>query len=823
MKKRWIKKTIASVLAGLMIVTIPGSGWLGGLREVMAEDNWEEVTGKITNGDFESDLSVGWKNAIDWDNVWTGDGATWTKAQGGENNNTNVFHYSANNNAKVEISQTITGLEEGTYKVELEYAGGTEGKPGLSLYVNGSDTGAEFDTPDGWDTWKPLTSDEFTLDTQADVDIIITGTVPAGYYGSIDNVKLYKKSSDSGNNDPVTPVTFRLYYYDNNEEDTPLYIDIWKHTGLEFSDTATTANVFNWKVNDSDYKKQATLTQDSTDTNWYYTEFEIVDSTKDEEGFDIYSKNSSGWKEAYAYSTTVYTELISGDSDTYYLKDGVITTTKPEDTDPVVEKNVKVYYYYDGTDIPLYADLWKHTGLEFGDDISSDYTFGWTYKQGQFKDAEEDNWKYITLKIKNAEDSTEGIDIYDKNQTPLYKCSYSYNNSETYKELVSGENEQYYIVGSRLFTTLDAAKEYLAHLNSRSFTFDTTPVAASQVESDLYVEKVPVMNDFITGFDVSSYLSIRNSGAAFKDYNGNVLSDQEFFNLLKESGVNYIRIRTWVDPYDSNGNSYGGGACDLDTAIKIGQWASNADMKVLVDFHYSDFWTDPSKYSAPKAWQGLTLDEKAAALQTYTENSLSEMLDAGVDVGMVQVGNETTNGFCGESDWENMCKLFNAGSHGIQNIENEYGKKIMIAIHFTNPEKAQFDYYAMTLDQYDVEYDVFATSYYPYWHGTLDNLTQKLSAVADTYGKYVMVAETSYARTYEDGDGHVNTVYEGKSGIEIPYPVSLQGQALSVRNVVEAVANVPNNKGIGVFYWEPAWIPVQVYDSNASDAVAVLA
>ena len=355
------------------------------------------------------------------------------------------------------------------------------------------------------------------------------------------------------------------------------------------------------------------------------------------------------------------------------------------------------------------------------------------------------------------------------------------------------------------------------------FDFDTEVSDYPVVDSKLYVDKVDgLMNDFITGFDVSSYVAIRKSGATFKDFDGNVLSDQGFFDLLAESGVNYIRVRVWVNPKDEDGNTYGGGACDLETAKQIGLYATKAGMKVLVDFHYSDFWTDPGKQSVPKSWATLTLDEKAETLKKYTEDSLTYLINAGVEVGMVQVGNETTNGFCGEDNWTNMCKLFEAGSQGIRNVEAATEKKIMIVIHFTNPEAGNFNTFAKNLEINNVVYDVFATSYYPYWHGTLDNLKSELNKIANNYNKYVMVAETSYARTFEDGDGHENTENETKTSDVFPYPVSVQGQVTHVRNVIDTVASIDNNKGIGVFYWEPAWIPVQVYDAMADDSEEVL-
>lgn len=355
-------------------------------------------------------------------------------------------------------------------------------------------------------------------------------------------------------------------------------------------------------------------------------------------------------------------------------------------------------------------------------------------------------------------------------------------------------------------------------------TGDTSDDEDTAVESDLYVQKVKGMNDdFIEGVDVSSYLSEIESGVTYYDFDGNKLDEQGFFNLLADCGVNYVRLRVWNNPYDENGNGYGGGNNDLAKAVTMGQYATHAGMKVLIDFHYSDFWADPGKQAEPKAWSDMTLDEKTEALHTFTKESLTTLLDAGVDVGMVQVGNETNGQICGESDWANMSQLFNAGSSAIREVANDKNKEILVALHFANPETAgRYAGYAKELDTNKVDYDVFASSYYPYWHGSTSNLTSVLSAIAETYGKKVMVAETSWAYTYEDGDGHTNTIYKDKTGIDIDYEVSVQGQATELRSVMQAVANI-GDAGIGMFYWEPAWIPVQVYDEDASDAKNVLA
>lgn len=352
---------------------------------------------------------------------------------------------------------------------------------------------------------------------------------------------------------------------------------------------------------------------------------------------------------------------------------------------------------------------------------------------------------------------------------------------------------------------------------------DDTEENVVPVDAEVYVERVKGMSeDFICGVDVSSYLTEVNSGVKYYDFEGNELDNQGFFNLLKASGINYVRVRVWNDPYDASGKGYGGGNNDLNTAVKMGQWATNAGMKVLVDFHCSDFWADPDKQQAPKAWSTLEVDDKAAALETYMTESLNTLLDAGVDVGMVQVGNETNGKFCGESDWESMCKLFSAGSTAIRSVSASHNHEMQVVLHFANPETAgRYSGYAAQLNTYGVDYDVFASSYYPYWHGTTENLTSVLKQVANTYGKKVMVAETSWATTLEDGDGHANTVRVGNNDTDLAYPISLQGQALELRTVAQAVVNV-GDAGIGMFYWEPAWLPVQVYDEDAENAEDIL-
>lgn len=336
-------------------------------------------------------------------------------------------------------------------------------------------------------------------------------------------------------------------------------------------------------------------------------------------------------------------------------------------------------------------------------------------------------------------------------------------------------------------------------------------------ESDIYVAPVEgITDDFIRGVDVSSYIVQKDSGVKYYDFDGKELNDAEFFRFLAECGVNWVRVRVWNDPYDADGMGYGGGNNDVDKAIAIGKLATNAGMKVLIDFHYSDFWADPAKQRAPKAWLRMLTAQKVDAVKEFTTESLNRIIKAGVDVAMVQVGNETNNGMAGEKmvgGQDKVMQLMKAGCEAVRAVS----KDIKIAVHYTNIHEVGFPNFCAKLVDAGVDFDIFGASYYPYWHGTIENLQAKLKTVKETYGKDVMVLETSYIYTDKNGDGHSNSVNPDTEGVAIPYEVSPQGQANSVRDIMQAVANVG---GLGVMYWEPAWTPVSYYPEGDPDAAA---
>ncbi len=334
------------------------------------------------------------------------------------------------------------------------------------------------------------------------------------------------------------------------------------------------------------------------------------------------------------------------------------------------------------------------------------------------------------------------------------------------------------------------------------------------ISESLYVKKVEnIPTDFIFGMDASAVPSLEAGGVRYYDHDG---VEKDVYEILSENGINYIRVRIWNDPFDANGNGYGGGNCDIENAIEIGKRATAYGMKLLVNFHYSDFWADPAKQMVPKIWKSMDVDEKSEALYAYTKDCLEKLINAGVDVGMVQIGNETNGAFCGESStalggWKRITQLMSAGARAVREVCPE----ALVVVHFANPEKVtNYESYGKNLEYYGVDYDVFASSYYPFWHGTQENLAKVLSDIATKYDKKVMVAETSYAFTAEDTDFYGNTIGEG-DGIVKDYPFTVQGQANIVRDVIDTVVNQTIG-GIGVFYWEGTWISAggEGYDEN---------
>ncbi|MBB1109749.1 glycosyl hydrolase 53 family protein, partial [Limosilactobacillus sp. pH52_RY] len=350
------------------------------------------------------------------------------------------------------------------------------------------------------------------------------------------------------------------------------------------------------------------------------------------------------------------------------------------------------------------------------------------------------------------------------------------------------------------------------------------------------VEKIPGMtDDMIRGVDVSSYQALINAGVKFYDFDG---KEANLFKVLKDAGVNWVRLRLWNDPYNAEGLGYSGGTNDEASLVKMATDATKYGMKVLIDFHYSDFWADPAKQPLPKAWKNLSTDDLSNEIGLYTSKVLSDLKKAGANVQMVQVGNEVTNGAFGiwtdrdhggnwatiweTADGAKVAKYLGIGAKAVrQTLPNA-----KIAIQLETPNIDKYRGIMTVLRDNNVDYDYLGTSYYPFWsthdgNGWYDNVDLGYGASTPTnleaiekmaereFGKKTVVLETGWINNVNDADGTGNSI--SASGEIQAYSHDPQGQVDALSDMYKALVN---QNGVGAFYWEPAWIPVKAgYDN----------
>jgi len=314
-------------------------------------------------------------------------------------------------------------------------------------------------------------------------------------------------------------------------------------------------------------------------------------------------------------------------------------------------------------------------------------------------------------------------------------------------------------------------------------------------------------SEFIMGADISMLDALTEAGRKFYAEDG---VESSLITELKDNGVNWIRLRSWVEPSDEQGNPYGAGNIDTDALVRMASQVKAADMKLLVDLHYSDFWTDPGRQSTPKAWASLQAAELEKQVYTYTYETLQALAEANAYPDMIQIGNEINGGMLwplGNSPAK--AKQYIAqGIQAVRDFEADVaGDHIDIVIHRANPADG-LDRVSSFFGTYDdLDYDVIGLSYYPFWHGSLDNLQTVMDELAATYERKVAIVETSYAYTLEEPilNGPTGHIFGQAQEDTAGYLATVQGQASAIRDVIAAVAAVPEQQGIGIFYWEPGW------------------
>ena len=319
--------------------------------------------------------------------------------------------------------------------------------------------------------------------------------------------------------------------------------------------------------------------------------------------------------------------------------------------------------------------------------------------------------------------------------------------------------------------------------------------------------------EYIKGMDISSLDEIEQLGAKFYD-NG---QQKDLLEILKSYGTNYIRLRLWNDPKTTDGKPYGAGNSDYEVTLRLAKRVKAAGMKFLLDFHYSDCWADPGKQWKPKAWEGMTVEQLEQAVYNFTKEMMQNFIKEGVTPDMVQVGNELSNGLLWPEgkvpNYDNIARFVSAGVRAVK--ETSPQSKIML--HLDNGGNNAL--YREWFDNYTKrgeDFDIIGLSYYPFWHGSLQDLENNMNDIAVRYGKELVIAEVSMGHTTEDYATYEKLTPEERKGMatkpelcaKVPFPMTKDGQCEFMKAFLASVEQVPENKGCGFFYWEPAWLPV---------------
>jgi|GEM_PF-170892 len=312
---------------------------------------------------------------------------------------------------------------------------------------------------------------------------------------------------------------------------------------------------------------------------------------------------------------------------------------------------------------------------------------------------------------------------------------------------------------------------------------------------------------FVKGGDVSLIPQIEDLGGQYT-VDG---QPTDPLQILKDHGFTAIRLKLWHSPEE-----------DYNTLEKVSAMARRIDslgMQFMLDFHYSDTWADPGKQYKPEAWEGLPFETLVDSVYEYTKRVVRTLYDQGTTPDMVQIGNEIISGMLwddgrvgGEYDtpaqWENLGDLVNAGIRGVEE-SCPVGDSVQIVIHIDRGgDNGGSRWFFDNLQAEGVDFDIIGQSFYPWWHGTLDDVRSNLNDLAVRYDKDIMVVETAYPWTLNGADnrgnivGRANQLHEG-------YPASVNGQKAFLSDLMDIIRNVKNGRGKGIFYWAPTYISVQ--------------
>jgi arabinogalactan endo-1,4-beta-galactosidase len=324
-------------------------------------------------------------------------------------------------------------------------------------------------------------------------------------------------------------------------------------------------------------------------------------------------------------------------------------------------------------------------------------------------------------------------------------------------------------------------------------------ISCSKDDSEAVIIENTSSNVFYYGADLSYVNEMEDCGAVYKDSNENF---KDPYKIFAEAGTNLVRIRLWNNPTWTNYSN-------INDVKKSIQRAKSEGMNVLLDFHYSDSWADPSNQEIPAAWLNQINNTELLGdlVYNYTFDTLNELYNSNLLPEIVQIGNEINAMILqnGEVkwpiDWLRNSALINKGIKAVRDISNQKNKKIEIMLHIAQPENALW-WFGEAFNAGITDFDWIGLSYYPLWSEyNLNTIDLPLKNLIETYAKKLMIVETAYPFTLTNADSANNII--GENALIPGYPASQQGQ-LDYLNDLKT--KISESGGQGIIYWEPAWV-----------------
>jgi arabinogalactan endo-1,4-beta-galactosidase len=320
----------------------------------------------------------------------------------------------------------------------------------------------------------------------------------------------------------------------------------------------------------------------------------------------------------------------------------------------------------------------------------------------------------------------------------------------------------------------------------------TVEATESPTPTSLPPEPAP---PFYFGVDLSYVNEMDDCGAVYLE-NG---ESRDAFELFSEHGANLVRARLWHNP---GWTDYS----DVPDIERTFTRAQAVDMFTLLDFHYSDNWADPGKQAIPAAWENLSEAELPDAVYEYTYEVLTGLHAKGLMPDFVQVGNETNAGMLKsilELDWPRDAVLFNAGIRAVRDVAAETGTHPQVILHVAQPENAGW-WFGEARTHGIMDFDVIGLSYYPQWSAfSISDVGPHVAYLRQEFDKEVMIVETAYPWTMEKVEETAdNILNQGVRG----YPITMEGQR---QFMIDLTQSLISNGGLGVVYWEPAWVSTE--------------